>query len=108
MRAIFTLLKDILYNLAICDEIKVDIKRPAIIMEDNAAVITIAQQESSYLKKCKHFLMIINFVREQVSLGTIEVKKILGELNMSDIHTKKVRSKGFQTKALEMLGEKAV
>ena len=107
MRAIFTLIKDILYIFAICDEIEVNIARPAIIMEDNAAVITIAQKESSYLKKCKHFLMIINFVREQVSIGNIEIKKIQGTENLADIHTKRVRSKDFQTKALLMLGKES-
>mmetsp|Transcript_18181 Transcript_18181/g.24971 ORF Transcript_18181/g.24971 Transcript_18181/m.24971 type:complete len:106 (-) Transcript_18181:689-1006(-) len=57
------------------------------------------------LKKCKHFLMIINFVREQVSMGVIEIRKILGTDNIADIHTKRVRSKDFQSKAIKMLGE---
>lgn len=49
--------------------------------------------------------MIINFVREQVSMGVIEIRKILGTKNMADIHTKRVRSGDFATKAMQMLGE---
>jgi len=105
MRAIFTLVKEIIHIFAICEELRIRVTKPAIIMEDNAAVIIMAQRESSYLKKCKHFLMIINYVREQVNLGIIDIQKILGTDNNSDIHTKKVRTKDFGTKARRILGE---
>ena len=39
MRAIFTLVKDILYILYICSELQLQLTLPAIIMEDNSAVI---------------------------------------------------------------------
>ena len=42
---------------------------PAVIMEDNSAVVTISNEESAYLKKCKHFIMVVNYVREQLELG---------------------------------------
>jgi hypothetical protein len=74
-------------------------------MENNTTVITMEQQETAYLKKCKHFVMLINYVREQVSLGLVEIRKILGTDNMADILTKKVRTKDFQSKAMRMLGE---
>ena len=49
-------------------------------MEDNSAVITVTTDESTYAKKCKHFLMLINYVREQVDLGIINILKISGQI----------------------------
>ena len=87
MRAIFTLVKDIIYIFSICSELQLQLALPAIIMEDNSAVITVTTDESAYAKKCKHFLMLINYVREQVDLGIIKVLKIPGQNNMSDVLT---------------------
>lgn len=105
MRAVYTLVKDILYIIALCKDIQLDIKLPAIIMEDNSAVLTISKQQCSYLKRCKHFLMIINYVREQVQKGLITMSKISGMDNNADIHTKQVRSTAFKRKAQHILGE---
>ena len=41
-------------------------------MEDNSAVVTMANNDSGYTKKCKHFLMVLNYIKEQISLGHIE------------------------------------
>jgi hypothetical protein len=78
-------------------------------MEDNsAAVVTISNEESAYLKKCKHFIMVVNYVREQLELGLIQVLKIKGELNNADLHTKKLRDKLFvKTKADNIIGPPA-
>ena len=48
------------------------------IFEDNSAVITVTTEENAYAKKCKHFLMVINYVREQINLGLIKINKIAG------------------------------
>ena len=56
---------------------------PAIVMEDNSAVVTMSNNETTaYAKKCKHFLMVINYVKEQIALvGQIEARKIYWKLN---------------------------
>jgi len=59
----------------------------AIVMEDNSAVITVTIDDSAFAKKCKHFLMIINYVREQVELGIVSIEKIAGASNKADLHT---------------------
>ena len=64
-------------------------------LEDNSAVVTVSNDESAYLKKCKHFIMVVNYVREKLELGLIQVIKIKGELNNADLHTKKQRDKSF-------------
>ena len=75
-------------------------------MEDNSAVITITTDDQAYLKKCKHFLMVINYIREQVDLGMIEIQKIAGEDNMADLHTKPLRDGAFERHVPKILGEK--
>jgi hypothetical protein len=50
--------------------------------------VTVTIDESAYMKKCKHFLMLINYVREQVDLGIIKILKIPATQNMSDVLTK--------------------
>jgi hypothetical protein len=57
---------------------------PAIIMEDNSAVFTMANIYSGYTKKCKHFLMVLNYIKEQIALGQIEARNIYGNLNTAD------------------------
>jgi len=104
MRALYTLVKDILFIVYICSELDIPLSLPAVIMEDNSAVVTISNEESAYLKKCKHFIMVVNYVREQLELGLIEVFKIKGEANNADLHTKKLRDKSFATKADNILG----
>ena len=46
-RAIFTLTKDLNYLIALSQEIRLTITLPAIVMEDNSAVITITNDESA-------------------------------------------------------------
>ena len=104
MRALYTLVKDILFVIYICSELNIPLLLPAVIMEDNSAVVTISNEESAYLKKCKHFIMVVNYVREQLELGLIQVLKIKGEVNNADLHTKKLRDKSFATKADNILG----
>ena len=47
--------------------------------------------------------MVVNYVREQLELGLIQVIKIKGELNNANLHTKKLRDKSFATKADNIL-----
>jgi hypothetical protein len=99
MRAIFTLVKDLLFLFSISTDLHLPIQLPAIIMEDNSAVIAITTDDQAYLKKCKHFLMVINYIREQV-------QKIAGEDNMAELHTKPLRDGAFERHAPKILGEK--
>ena len=103
-RAIFTLVKDVLYLIYLCHELDIRVDLSAVIFEDNSAVITITNDETAYMKKCKHFMMLINYVREQVELGLIDVLKVTGIENDSDAFTKKNRSKNFADLVNKFLG----
>jgi len=104
MRALYTLVKDIMFIIYLCSELNVELVLPAVIMEDNSAVITISTEESAYLKKCKHFIMVVNFVREQLELGLISILKINGKLNNADLLTKKLWDASYAVKANKILG----
>ena len=74
-------------------------------MEDNSAVVTMANNDTSYAKKCKHFLMVVNYVKEQIATGQIEARKIFGKLNSADFHTKPLRSQAFTHMAAKIFGQ---
>ena len=95
MRAWYTLMNDALFLFYTCDKLSVQLKLPIIIMEDNNTVITISNDETGYLKKCKHFLMLINYVKEQVNFGLIALHNVDGKINNSDTLTKKQRGYSF-------------
>ena len=103
-RAIFTLTKDINFIIALCQELHIPLQLPAIIMEDNSAVVTMVNNDTAYTKKCKHFMMVVNYVKEQIALGQIEARKIYGKLNNADLHTKPLRSPAFKIMANKILG----
>jgi hypothetical protein len=107
MRALYKLVKEKLFIIFICSELNIPLLLPAVIMEDNSAAVTVSNEENAYLKKCEHFIMVVNFVREQLELGLIQVLKIKGELNNADLHTKKLRDESFVTKADNILGSPA-
>ena len=103
-RAIFTLAKELNFIIALCQELLIPLELPTIIMEDNSAVVTMANSDSGYTKKCKHFLMVLNYIKEQIALGQIEARKIYGKLNTADMHTKPLRSAEFLAMAHKILG----
>ena len=101
----FTLTKDLNYIIAFRKELHLPISLPAIVMEDNSAVITITNEDSAHAKKCKHFLMVVNYVKEQITLGQIQARKIYGKLNNADLHTKPLRCPSFTTMTHRILGQ---
>ena len=105
MRAVFTLVKDLMFLIYLCHELEVELELPALIFEDNSAVVTVTTEENAYAKKCKHFLMVINYVREQINLGLIKIQKIEGDKNNADLLTKKLRDGTFLPKKNALLGK---
>ena len=95
-RAIFTLAKELNFLIALCQELQIPLELIATIMEGNSAVMNMANNVSGYTKKCKHFLMVLNYIKEQITLEQIEARKIYGKLiNNADMHTKSLRSPEF-------------
>ena len=104
MRALYQLILEIVYVVNLCEEIGRSISLPAIVMEDNQPVIDITRDFSKRSKKCKHFLMLINYIREQVLNGLIAIRKVKSEENLADILTKIVTGIQYTEKAERLLG----
>jgi hypothetical protein len=104
MRALYQLILDIIYVVNICEELGRPVSLPAIVMEDNQPVIDLTQDLSKRSKKCKHFLMLVNFVREQVHNGLIELRKVPTEHNLADLLTKILSGQAYTQKAEQLLG----
>ena len=47
-QAIFTLAKELNFIIAFCQELQIPLELPAIIMEDNSAVVTMSNNDSGY------------------------------------------------------------
>jgi hypothetical protein len=73
IRALCTLTLDIIYIVHLCEEVGCPIDLPAIVFEDNQPVIDLTKTLSSKVTHSKHFLMLIEFIREQVMEGLIEL-----------------------------------
>ena len=104
MRALYQAILDIIYVINLCDELHRPVTLPAIIMEDNQPVIDLTADLSSRSKKCKHFLMLVNFVREQIQQGIVELRKVPTKENLSDILTKIMTGQEFIEMAEQLLG----
>ena len=103
-RALYTLLQDIIYVISICQELNIDLKLPVIVYEDNYPVVQLTNNLAPKAKKCKHFLMLLNFIKEQIEYGIIDVRHIDTDDNIADILTKLLTGSPFKTKADKLLG----
>ena len=104
LRALYSLVIDIIYVIHLCDELGRPISLPAIILEDNQPAIQLSDCLSSRTKHSKHFLMLVNYIREQVHHGYIKLVKVPTEDNIVDILTKVVVGAEFRKKADAILG----
>ena len=104
IRALQTLVVEIIFINELCKELGRPILLPAIVFEDNAAVIALSREMTSRAKRCKHFLMAINWIREQVDSGLIKIEKIASIDNKSDLLTKILTGVQFKSSASDILG----
>ena len=88
VKALYQLVVDLIFIVNLCDEIHRPIELPALIFEDNNPTVQLSISFSSRIKRSKHFLMLINFIRNNVTLGLIEVKKFATADNIADVLTK--------------------
>ena len=108
IRALQSLVVDIIFIVELCKELARPIKLPVIVFEDNGAVIALSREMTSRAKRWKHFLMIINWIREQVESGLISLEQIPDEENVADMLTKIITARPFRTKAARLLGDEVL
>jgi hypothetical protein len=56
--------KTIINVYIILIEIQIPIKLPVIVFEDNAPLIHVTTNETAQHNKCKHFIMLVNYIKE--------------------------------------------
>ena len=89
-------------------EIGRPIELPIIVFEDNQPTIDLVENESSKSTKSKHYLMIIQFLREQVKEGLFKLKKIGTAQNVSNVLTKIVTGGEFHSSFAIIMGQKEI
>ena len=98
MRALFQLVQEVIFIIGLCKELERPLHLPVLILEDNESTIFLATQEAMRLKRAKHFLMLIHYVKEQIDAGLITLQHITSELNIADILTKALYGEDFYYK----------
>ena len=104
VKALYQLVVDIVFVINLCDEIGRPISLPAVVFEDNSPTVQLAGDISARVKKSKHFVMLVDFIRQHVVMGLLEVKKIASDENIADVLTKALDWKQFAPKAAKLLG----
>ena len=104
VKALYQLTVDLIYVINLCHELGRDIELPAIVFEDNAPTIQLTDSLSARAKKSKHFLMIVNFIKEQIIMGLLTVRKVESKDNIADVLTKPLDWHDFAPKAARLLG----
>lgn len=106
MKALYTLVHDILYIIDLCHDIQCPLQLPAIIFEDNLPVMNLATDLATGTRKCKHFLMVIAYIKEQVQQGLVKIIKTPTEENIADTLSKLLPGgKDYQYKNQQLLGQ---
>jgi hypothetical protein len=104
MRALYSLVVDVIFVIHLCEELGRPVKLPAIILEDNQPVIDVTTDINGRIKKCKHFLMLIDYVKEQIVIGLIAIRKVGTNDNIADMLTKIITGSEYTKKAQLLLG----
>jgi hypothetical protein len=106
MRALYTLCVDIIFVVNLCRELNRELRLPAIVFVDNKPSIDVTESISSRTKRCKHFLMLISYVRELVCQGMVKLEKVKSDENVADVLTKIVTGGAFRSKAELLCAER--
>ena len=100
-RALFQLTQEIVFVVGMCEEIRHPIMLPVKVYEDNQSTLLLSTRLTGQLKKSRHFLMLVYYVKEQVERGVISIES---EKNVADILTKGIFGRDFVYKRQKILG----
>jgi hypothetical protein len=104
MRALYSLTVEIVFMVHLMEELRRPITLPCIVMQDNQPVIDLLEETSARTKRCKHFLMMIHWIKEQVQAGLMQVQKVATKDNLADVLTKIITGGEFVSKAHLLTG----
>lgn len=103
LRALYTLLQDIIFIISLSTELQFPIKLPALIFTDNMILKDLSNNYANGIRKCKHFLMVLAFIKEQIEANYINVDYIPSTHNRADLLSKPIYGNDFTYKAQMIL-----
>jgi hypothetical protein len=105
IRALYDLVVQLVFMVTLFQELQRPIKLPVTIFEDNQPAIDLVTNTTGRVGKSKHYLMIINFIKEQVEQGIVKVKKVPTNENIANVLTKLINSSEFYTSFYKIMDE---
>jgi hypothetical protein len=100
------LTKEIIWFQGFLKSINVDIVKPTIVRVDNMPTVTLAA-EGNHLRRSKHYVVRIAFIKQAVEDGVIKVDHIPGVKNHADILTKALTGANLQAHTVGILGQES-
>lgn len=97
-RAVYTLIQTLINIYVILIELQLPIQLPIIVFEDNEALIYSTTNTTAKNKKCRHFMMLVNFIKEQIQHGLIKFYKVPSANNTADLLAKPTFGPDFLNK----------
>jgi hypothetical protein len=104
IRALYELTINIVYLLTLFEEIGRPIQLPALIFEDNQPTIDLVSSTTTKITKSKHYLMLIQYIREQCRQELIKLQKVATDHNISNILTKIITTPEFYSSFMKIMG----
>jgi hypothetical protein len=102
-RALIALIAQLKIIIGILIELKQNIKLPSIIFEDNFPLIYTTSEPYARTKRCKQFMMLINYIKEQIQLKFITLKKVESLENNADFLTKLIHNNKYFNKQINYI-----
>jgi hypothetical protein len=103
-RALYQLVLDIIYVIYLCEELGRPIDLPAVVLEDNQPVLDMAADPVRRAKRSRHFMMLTQYVAEQVTEGLLQLAKVDTADNVADVLTRIMVGSPYTVKADQLLG----
>jgi hypothetical protein len=97
-RAVYLLIQTLINIYVILIELQLPIQLPITVFEDNEALIYSTTNSTVKNKKCRHFIMLVNFIKEQVQHNLIQFYKVSSIQNTADLLAKPTIGSDFQNK----------
>ena len=85
------------------DELDVELILPILVHEDNQPAIDLVSSTTGRVGKSKHYLMLIQFLREQMNEGLYRLTKVPTNKNISNVLTKIFIGKEFHDSFMKIM-----
>jgi len=104
LRALYDLVTNLIFLKHLMDELDVELILPILVHEDNQPAIDLVSSTTGRVGKSKHYLMLIQFLREQLNEGLYRLSKVPTDKNISNVLTKIVVGREFHDSFMKIMG----